>query len=238
MGTNRQSDFKTLADVARWNSLYGQNVNEDIRCGRWAIFQSYAQQRTLHRLSLCVNLVESYDGKNVLDLACGSAQYGVAVTERGGKWFGMDISRQMLLHAKRLLKNRGHDGQFVNGDIAHLPLSESSFDVIFSIGILSYFPNHKVARILSELPALLRPRGFLILQTIRLDVLTWLRSRLPGWVPRPIRLPGPLYPRGPRAILQQLEGSSVRLRKVIETKKCAVLPFQTIYLFQKEADAR
>lgn len=230
----RQSDFATSAEVARWNYLYSGCRNEYGKYTRWAIFQSYAQKRTLRRLVLCGSLVESYEGKDVLDLACGGGHYGVMVAEQGGNWFGMDISPGMLRNAKRLLAQNSYAGYVVNGDISRIPFAQNSFDVIFGVGILSYFPTKTLAQILKQLPDLLKPGGYLIIQSIRLDVVTWLRSRLPSWVPRPIRLPGPLHPRRARVILRQLEGTPIQLRRVIEMKKLGIMPFQTIYLFVKE----
>lgn len=235
MAKLERSDFMTAADVARWNGLYQENSEDgQVQGSRWAILQGYARRRAFQRLTLCVGLVESYERRSVLDLACGGGQYGVTVADRGGKWFGMDISREMLVNAKRLFKRKGHPGHVVNGDINHLPFARSSFDVILGVGILSYFPNQTVAQILPQLPDLLRPGGHLILQTVRLDVLTWLRSRLPSWIPKPIRLAGPLYPRKAAVVLRQLESASVIPRRVIELRKYGIAPFQTIYLFEKE----
>lgn len=140
----------------------------------------------------------------------------------------------MLVSARRFLGKNGHHGYVVNGDITHLPFAKKTFHVIFSIGILSYSSNNEIAPILKQLPDLLMPGGFLIVQNVRLDVVTWLRCRLPDWVPRPIRLPGPLYPRKASIIINHLKGTSLQLRKVIEISKFALLPFQTIFLFQKE----
>lgn len=229
----RRSEFKNSDEVARWTCLY--NATEGSRDGakRWAIFQGYAQERAAKRLEVCVNLVGAYKHLAVLDVACGSGHYGLEVAKRGGNWIGMDLSFGMLVAARRLFANHSQFGHLINGDITQPPFPKESFDVIFCVGILSYFKDQEVVTIIKKFPSLLRPGGKLILQTIRLDMITWFRSRLPVWVPRPIRLPGPLYPRKANRIIDMLKDDRLYLSRKIEMKKLRIAPFQTIYLFEK-----
>lgn len=191
------------------------------------------QKKATKRRDICVGLVDTYKNLDILDVACGGGHYGLAVAKQGANWTGMDLSRGMLIAARKLLAEHNQSGCVINGDVTQLPFSKESFDIIFCVGILSYFPNQEVSKIIDQFPGLLRPGGKLILQTIRLDMLNWLRSRLSSWVPRPIRLLGPLYSRKVKIIVDMLGDTSLCLSRKIEIKRLCTIPFQTIYLFRK-----
>ena len=229
------NDFKDFSEIDRWVGLYKDSHAGPCQGKKWAILQSYTQKRVIKRLKLCTELIDSYKNLDVLDLGCGSGHYGVVVTKGGGNWFGLDLSFGMLIQSRKLLTTQELSFCLVNGDIRRLPFNKESFDLIFCVGILSYFKNQTAVEIVNQVSTFLRPGGKMILQTGRFDILTWLRSRLPQWTPRPIRLPGPLYPRKPRLIIRTLENSSLRLSKLIEIKKYQILPYQTIYLFEKRS---
>ena len=224
--------FESRDTARRWIGLYAGKDGGRPPRGRWALFQRYAEKRARDRLDLCTGLIESYRSKKVLDVACGGGQYGKAVLEGGGEWVGFDLSHTMVRWAKDSLARPGARVAVIRGDIQDLPFAKSSFDVIFCVGILSYFPDEMVSSILSQLSGLLRQGGVLIVQTIRLDVLTWMRSRLPSWVPQPIRLPGPLYPRKASFIHQKIAGTRLRQKKTVGVKKYCVMPFQTVYCLE------
>jgi len=231
---NRQDHFSDIDETERWCGLYEDSPSDSPAEKRWAIFQDYARKRAEMRLNVCVNLIGNYDHLNVLDIACGGGHYGLMATQRGCNWTGMDLSFNMLNIARSLLERHNQPAIFIQGDIRHLPFRKGSFDAIFCVGILSYFSNYEAEKTIRQLPVLLRPGGKLILQTIRLDILTWFRSRLPKWVPRPFRVPGPLYPRKAWRIIRALSVKTLHLIKVVEMKKLGIVPFQTIYLFQND----
>lgn len=231
---NEQRGFRTPDEAGRWNNLYTRRKSWPSKTGRWAILQKYAEKRALDRLSMCTGLIDSYAGKDVLDIACGGGHYGRVALEEGARWYGLDISIEMMRHARIHLDAYRARASLIAGDIQRLPFSSGSFDAIFCVGILSYFPNQALGPILLQLPDLLRSGGYLVLQTVRLDVLTWVRSRVPGWIPRPICLPGPLYPRTSNFLRRYFENTCMVQRKIIEVRKyLGILPFQTIYLFEK-----
>lgn len=234
MLSSRNNEFKKSDEANRWVGLYKNSHPMHLKIKRWAIFQNYAQKRAARRLELCTGLIETYKDLNVLDLACGGGHYGKVILKRSGNWVGMDLSYNMLVLSKSFLGGKGMPVKLVNGDITRLPFCKESFHIIFCIGILSYFTSRKTNKIIEQLSDLLRPGGKLILQTIRWDILTWLRSRLPYWIPRPIRLPGPLYPQKAHMIIDAFKNSTIKLTRKFEVKKLYILPHQTIYVFVKK----
>jgi len=229
----KRTGFDTSEEVSRWSGLYGQERDSTGKSQRWAIFQKYAQKRALDRLKMCTSLISDYRGKRVLDIACGTGQYGSNILKKGGKWVGLEFSLNMLAQARKNLAGNKNRASLVNADITQLPFTVESFDIVFCIGILSYFDSKAAGKILRDLPTLLVPGGKLVLQNIRMDIITWVRSRLPSKVPRPIRLPGPLFPKSVDTILGRIDNSLLRIVKVIHVKKFIFIPFQTIYFFEK-----
>lgn len=215
-------------EAQRWESLYEKDGPAE-RTPRWGLLQSYAQRRVQARLELCFSLLPPLAGKQVFELGCGPGFYGIRLLQAGAQWTGLDISSEMLNICRR---NTGSDN-LVRADVLHLPFCAHSCDVMLCIGVLSYLTREQIANLFSQVSAILCPGGLFLTQTIRLDPLTWVRCRLPGPVPRPLRIPGPLYPRNPRTIRRLLKEHRFSARRVLPYTKFGFYPAGTIYLAEK-----
>jgi SAM-dependent methyltransferase len=71
------------------------------------------------------------EGKAVLELGCGAAQWSIFLVGRGAKPIGLDLSVHQLAHARRLMAEFGASLPLVQGSATALPFSSDTFDVVF-----------------------------------------------------------------------------------------------------------
>ncbi|SEO42402.1 Methyltransferase domain-containing protein [Halogranum amylolyticum] len=75
------------------------------------------------------------EGKNVLEIACGTGRFTVMLAERGADIVGLDISSAMMAQGRQKAKSAGVDGlvEFMRGDAARLPFPDDHFDAVFAM---------------------------------------------------------------------------------------------------------
>ncbi len=87
-------------------------------------FLSYGQDaRWKRRL---VELSHAVPGMAALDLACGTGDIAFALTDRGARVVGLDITPRMLL----LARAKRRDVPLVAGDMMALPFRDGRFDIV------------------------------------------------------------------------------------------------------------
>lgn len=75
-------------------------------------------------------------GRLVLDVACGTGRWMAQLVARGARAFGIDTSREMLLHAS---EKPGLRGRLMCGDLCRLPFQDGCADLVicaFSLGYI------------------------------------------------------------------------------------------------------
>lgn len=118
--------------------------------------QSYAEKA----LSDVVNTMELPDywmpekEEYVLEAGCGAGGMMKVFAASGGEVFGVDISLEMLKHAKKR-------GKVALGDVRFLPFKDASFDYVSSLGVIEHFKESKEA--LCECVRVLKKRGRLFI---------------------------------------------------------------------------
>src|SRR2546430_12641774 len=86
-------------------------------------------------------LLGDVDGKRVLDLGCGSGENSFLLSRRGAEVIGVDLSVSLIaLAQRRLMLNGGTHGpvRFLCASAHHLPIPDSSIDVVFGMAELRY----------------------------------------------------------------------------------------------------
>ena len=75
------------------------------------------------------------DGKNVLEIACGTGRFTVMLAERGADIVGLDISAPMLQQGREKARAAGVADhlEFLRGDAGRLPFPDDHFDVVFAM---------------------------------------------------------------------------------------------------------
>lgn len=106
-----------------------------------------------------LGVLDDVQGKDILELGCGAAQWSISLSSRGAKPVGLDISSRQLEHAKRLMQKAGVSFPLILASAETVPLRDHSFDVVFSDW--GAMPFADPFRTIPEAARLLRTRGLL-----------------------------------------------------------------------------
>ena len=78
-----------------------------------------------------LGIMGGVEGKDVLELGCGAAQWSILLAGRGARIVGLDNSIRQLEHARELMAAAGVDFPLVHASAEDVPLPDASFDVVF-----------------------------------------------------------------------------------------------------------
>ncbi len=136
------------SDADDYQAVHGAHLRETaLAWGAWRIPES--QLRVLGNV----------EGRDVLELGCGAAQWSIALSLLGARAVGLDQSAAQLAHARRNAARDGVAIPLVLGGATSVPLRAASFDVIFcDHGAMSFCDP---AITVAEAARLLRPGGLL-----------------------------------------------------------------------------
>jgi len=109
-------------------------------------------------------LVERGLAGRTLDLGCGFGRHVVALREAGLAAFGLDLSAELLLHARRRPDAVATRGRLVRADARAVPFAAGSFDAVVSLfSSFGYFDDVGNARAAREIARVLRDGGRAVL---------------------------------------------------------------------------
>lgn len=116
-----------------------------------------------------------------LEAGCGSARDSLTLAKNGAQVVGLDIVKEALLVGRELFEHNDVQGQFVLGDILHLPFKEDVFDVIFCGGSIEHFEDTLGG--IRELVRILAKDGLLIATVPLVSLSTLIYSQFYGNIP-------------------------------------------------------
>ncbi len=96
------------------------------------------------------------EGKDVLEIACGTGRFTVMLAERGADVVGLDISLPMLRRGRRKATAADTSVNWMRGDAARLPFPDDSFDAVLAMRFFHLADTP--AAFLSELQRVSRDR--------------------------------------------------------------------------------
>jgi ubiquinone/menaquinone biosynthesis C-methylase UbiE len=70
-------------------------------------------------------------GRRILELGCGAAQWTLALRQSGARAVGVDFSEEQLAHARSLSCSISSAIPLIQGDAEKLPFRSGAFDVVF-----------------------------------------------------------------------------------------------------------
>lgn len=98
---------------------------------------------------------------NILELACGSGQFSFRLSKYTKHWIGTDFSEQMILEAKKSVKQQNLT--FEVADATSLSFADGEFDCVVIANALHIMPNPDMA--MKEIYRVLKPDGMLFAPT-------------------------------------------------------------------------
>lgn len=138
---NRSSDFSGKTLSAYWDavsrSLENFSAAPSTKCYfdyEKALFERYFQPlegRSLFKSDLWNEAKNTH----ILKWAIG----------RGVRVYGVDISFNVALEARRNLNGAGGDSGVTVSDVRQMPFADDSFDYLYSMGTIEHFPDHHLA---------------------------------------------------------------------------------------------
>ena len=136
-------DFVANGEVS-WRLAPG-----DEKWGTWDI-----PEREVHLIP------DDLDGKDTIELGCGTAYISAWLARRGARPVGVDNSEQQLATARRLQQEHGLEFPLIHGNAEAVPYPDASFDLAISeYGASIWADPYKW---IPEAARLLRPGGQLI----------------------------------------------------------------------------
>jgi len=104
-------------------------------------------------------IVRRVEGKDVLDVGCGSGNVVKRLLDKGKKVVGIDIGKGFV----SFCQSRYENAVFCKADSEHLPFFDECFDSIVCSEVIEHLENPEEA--LREFNRILRPEGKLIITT-------------------------------------------------------------------------
>lgn len=136
---------------------------------RWAGVYDWLWQRYTDRtLSVLEAAVRVRPGERVLDVGCGTGAFEARQADTGATLVGVDVSTQMLAHARRKLRGAPNVA-FCQAEACSLPFPDARFDGVVNASAFHYFDDPHAA--LREMRRVLTPGG-------RVVLLDWCRDYL------------------------------------------------------------
>jgi ubiquinone/menaquinone biosynthesis C-methylase UbiE len=110
-------------------------------------------------------------GAKILDLACGTGDYSIALSKKGYIVDGIDLNGDMIKKAKE--KTKGLDINFMECDMTRINdvLKNEKYDLIFCIGnsIVHLSTKNEIEKFVSNIYNMLSDNGTMIIQIINFD---------------------------------------------------------------------
>lgn len=110
-------------------------------------------------------LISGHNEIKILEVASGTGRIAISLLKESRTIFGLELSKNMLDKAIRKSKdiygnNRIH---WINGNAAHLPFEDETFDVVVSVRFLNMFALSELKILCNELLRVVKKDGLLVL---------------------------------------------------------------------------
>lgn len=103
----------------------------------------------------------SFKGKRILEIGCGLGTDLLRFARAGAHVTGVDLTHASVQLVQKRFILYGHPAELLAADAEALPFTDSSFDAVYSFGVLHHTPNTQ--RAIEEARRVLKPGGQLIL---------------------------------------------------------------------------
>jgi SAM-dependent methyltransferase len=124
---------------------------------RVALLQKQAQALSIRRLREAITAFLPKAPFDALELGAGGSLWLSFLAGQGARVFGIDLSAPGLLLSCQLNQAANIQAHLIRGNVLELPLRDSSFDLVFSAGLVEHFDPP--APLLDKTFQLLKPGG-------------------------------------------------------------------------------
>ncbi|HML96714.1 MAG TPA: class I SAM-dependent methyltransferase [Thermodesulfobacteriota bacterium] len=122
-------------------------------------YDNFRYQKEGHILG-CLDKIP-FTGKQVLEIGLGQGADSEQIIRRGAIWSGLDLTQESVARVKTRFSLRQLPYQSIKqGSVLEIPYEDSSFDIVFSHGVLHHVPDILTAQ--REIRRILKPNGELI----------------------------------------------------------------------------
>lgn len=111
----------------------------------------------VHRLLPAAVGFEKTGGLRVLEIGCGCGSEAERFVRAGARYTAVDLTNAAVSLTQQRFRIANLPGNFVQGDAENLPFADSSFDLVYSHGVLHHTPD--TARTIREVHRVLAPEG-------------------------------------------------------------------------------
>jgi len=141
------------------SELYTQDYYAE-NCGGAEFFKLYGARVLKPVLALALKRLELRPGTALLDVGCGRGELLAKAKEAGAQAVGCDYAEAAVALATKTSGCR-----VIRCDVKKLPFPDASFDRIAFIGVIDHLSDAELAVCFGELRRLLRPGGFVVVNT-------------------------------------------------------------------------
>jgi ubiquinone/menaquinone biosynthesis C-methylase UbiE len=128
----------------------------------WAFFMPF-ETYTCGPAASLVAFANVKSGQTVLDVGCGTGVVAIAAARRGARVTGVDLTPELLAHAKDNASIAQTEIDWREGDAEAIPLGDASCDVVLSQFGHMFAPRPEVA--VKEMLRVLKPGGTIAFNT-------------------------------------------------------------------------
>ena len=160
MVSSRQSPNEfTVVEYAVGKQGYQDVANYDRR--RYGGPANHYKQKVM--MNAVMKLIGPLEGKNILDVGCGTGRGVVQFGQYAASAVGSDYSLDMLSYAKQKVTEKSNCA-FVRAIAQQLPFPGASFDVVTALNFLHLFDVGTQRAMIAEMKRVVRPGGIIVLE--------------------------------------------------------------------------
>ena len=170
----QKSKAQTALEYERFQSItwdaFWRHYNEQVPTieEEFELWGEYHQHRHEMRYDLLANDVRRFasPGMRVLDIGCGSALVADRILDLDATYVGFDFGGHHIEYASKKyadITDRNLRTVFCRGDGEHLPIADSSIDVIVFSEVIEHLVRPELA--VWEISRVLKPGGVLLMTT-------------------------------------------------------------------------
>ena len=127
--------------------------------------------RLSRELPFFASLFERHGVRRVLDAACGTGHHAIALARKGYQVVGADLSAPMIARAEENASARGVDATFAVAGLGEYAALGQTYDAAICLGnsLPHVLSGPAVEEALTDVAAVLRPGGLLVIQNRNFD---------------------------------------------------------------------